>query len=441
MTKQDNVTLDVPIGKIATLQVPSELTQESRAAQVVRGLRTRLKRQFTRTQQQDRDANHLIPLLTAPLTDISANLLIKRWSTQYWAAEEISRQQMLVRLLETQQSLSAGAEQIRLFFRRLYAYSDSLLPLVRLRADLLSWRKKNPELSILEKELKTLLVSWFDVGMLELQPITWDSPASLLEKLIEYEAVHEINSWLELKHRLTGNRRCYAYFHPRMPNVPLIFVEIALTREMADNVQNLLDPDLADTDLDKAKCANFYSISNTQLGLRGISFGNFLLKRVVEALSQDYPQLRYFVTLSPIPGFTNWLAEQHGDDLQGILGDKAERRAAKDDPDAGKKWVRRLCEAAEEEKNDAVQRNGMRLVSYYLLTLDQGQLLDPVARFHLGNGARLERLNWAADTSDKGVEQSCGWMANYRYELSQLDANLVALAAGKPKSKISYRWR
>lgn len=436
MTKMD-IRLD--IGKTATLQVPSELTQESRAAQIVRGVSTRLKIQFARTQQRDRDASYLTPLLTAPLTDSSANLLIKKWSDQYWAADETGRLSMLLRLLETVQELSAESEQLRLFFRRLYAYSASLFPLVRLRADLLSWRKKKSELAILERELKILLVSWFDVGMLELQPITWDSPASLLEKLIEYEAVHEINSWTELKHRLTGNRRCYAYFHPRMPNIPLIFVEVALTREMADNVQHLLDPDLVDAELDKARCANFYSISNTQLGLRGISFGNFLLKRVVEALSQDYPQLRYFVTLSPIPGFSRWLAAQHGDDLQDILGSKSEKRLAKSDPEAGAKWVVRLCEATQEEKNGAAQRNGARLVAYYLLSLVEGQPLDPVASFHLGNGARLERVNWAADTSVKGLKQSCGWMANYRYELSQLDANLVSLAAGKPKSKIRYR--
>lgn len=440
MTKLGNVSANLSIKKTTVLDNSGfDSEQKNRAVQVVRGIRARFKKRLNKSYQPNTERT--IALLTAPLTDHAANILMAQWSAQYWEVGNKNKQLMLTELVSTGKSLPIKAEQKQLFFRRLYASSNSLYPLVQIRADLLLWNKDNPELNELEKELKPLLVSWFDLGMLELKPITWNSPASLLEKLIEYEAVHEINSWSELKHRLTGNRRCYAYFHPRMPDIPLIFVEIALTEEMADNVQDLLNPSLLDTELHKARCANFYSISNTQSGLRGISFGNFLLKRVVEALSQDYPQIRSFVTLSPIPGFTRWLEKQHGDDLQEIINNKTERRLAQSDPDAGRKWVERMTKAAQEEKNETVQRIGLKLAADYLIRFHNGQLVDSVARFHMGNGARLERLNWAADTSSKGLKQSAGLMVNYLYDLEQLDTNLALLASNKPRSKLNSRWR
>src|SRR5699024_4290615 len=281
---------------------------------------------------------------------------------------------------------------------------------------------------------------WFDVGMLELRRISWDSPASLLEKLIIYEAVHEIRSWDDLRNRVADHRRCYAFFHPRMEASPLIFVEVAFSSSMADNVQALLDPNAPTDDPDKARWAIFYSISNTQPGLRGISFGNFLLKRVVEALLHEFPRLKGFATLSPIPGFTRWLARQDNATLCRLITDKTESQRTSSQKLLGSDWVHRLTEAAQDQAPDAVRRTGLRLAGHYLKSFRHDQPLDPVARFHLGNGARIERLNWAADTSPKGLSQSCAIMANYVYDLDQLDDNLAQLALGNVKTGRSLRW-
>lgn len=408
---------------------------------VLRRLRNRLSRLLER--ERGDSAERAQALLTAPLTDNRANELVAEWAARYWAAEPAARRLMLSELVLAKGLAGARAENGRLFFRRLYAHMDGLHPLVQLRADLLRWRKEVPELRSLEHELKALLGSWFDVGMLELRPITWDSPASLLERLIEYEAVHEISSWAELKHRLTGNRHCYAYFHPRMDMIPLIFVEIAFTERMADNVQALLDPGHAINHAreDRARWAMFYSISNTQYGLRGMSLGNFLLKRVIQALLQDYPQLRSFATLSPMPGFVRWLEAQHGDALVELINDKEERRLAQGDPDAGRKWAVRIAKSlTTDEKNEAIRRIAMHFATHYLNGLrEDGQPIDPVARFHLGNGARIERLNWAADVSERGLQQSCAMMVNYVYELDELDDNIALLGQGKPRSRLTGR--
>lgn len=380
-------------------------------------------------------------LFSARLTDVAANRLAKQWSARYLAADAKERRALLTGLTQASSGLEPREDQGLRMFRRLYAQAESLNLLVELRADMLRWRKQVSGLGVLERELEGLLSSWFDVGMLELRPITWDSPASLLEKLIQYEAVHEIRSWEELKHRVAGHRRCYAFFHPRMSGVPLIFVEVAFATQMAGNVQVLLDPQAPPDDTGKARWAIFYSISNTQPGLRGISFGNFLLKRVIDELLRELPRLKSFATLSPIPGFAEWLGKQDGKALQDLLNDKADKQQALDDPEAGLKWVDRLKSAAAGQASDAVQRTGLRLAVQYLKTMKNGQPLDPVARFHLGNGARIERVNWAADCSAKGMAQSCGIMANYLYELDQLDDNLAQLAAGKPRLGMNLRWR
>lgn len=289
--------------------------------------------------------------------------------------------------------------------------------LVDLRADLLRYLKNDPELAVLDRELESRLSAWFDVGFLELQRITWNSPAALLEKLIEYEAVHEIRSWTDLKNRLDCDRRLYAFFHPRMPAEPLIFVEVALTDGLADSVQDLLDEHAPVFDHRKADTAIFYSISNTQVGLRGVSFGNFLLKRVIDDLKRDFPKLENFATLSPMPGLAAW-ARKHPEVLAELelpmpLAELLVPNWADD-----KTNVRALREPL------------LRLGARYLMVARQegNELLpaDPVARFHLGNGARIERLNYLGDTAVKGFRQSFGLMVNYRYLLDELEGNLDA---------------
>ncbi len=308
--------------------------------------------------------------------------------------------------------------------------------LVDMRADLLRFLQDDPELAVLDRELEGRLTAWFDVGFLELQRITWNSPAALLEKLIAYEAVHEIRSWTDLHNRLDSDRRCYAFFHPRMPMEPLIFVEVALTRKLADNIHELLDESAPVFDAQRADTAIFYSISNTQKGLRGVSFGNFLLKRVIDDLKRDFPRLKCFATLSPIPQFRAWLKSEP-EALRNAASEREWARIRKAaevsgdatlhdvlaDPD----WPRKPALAG------ALREPLERLCARYLAEARQdGRPHDPVARFHLGNGARIERLNWLADTSAKGLKQSFGMMVNYLYDPDAIEENVENYAgAGK----------
>jgi malonyl-CoA decarboxylase len=292
--------------------------------------------------------------------------------------------------------------------------------LVDLRADMLRYLEKDKELAVLDRELESRLSAWFDVGFLELQRITWNSPAALLEKLIEYEAVHEIRSWTDLKNRLDSDRRLYAFFHPRMPAEPLIFVEVALTDHLADNVQALLDENAPVFDNRKADTAIFYSISNTQVGLRGVSFGNFLLKRVIDDLQRDFPKLAHFATLSPMPGLASWVRKNPA-----VLGE-AGIELSLEDLSTGA-W------AADKKQARALRDPLSRLAARYLASAKQGggesgPPADPVSRFHLGNGARVERLNYLGDSSAKGFRQSFGLMVNYLYSPDDIEANLEAFA-------------
>jgi malonyl-CoA decarboxylase len=300
--------------------------------------------------------------------------------------------------------------------------------LVDMRGELLVNNGKDSALAVLEADLKDLLVGWFDIGFLELRRITWDTPASILEKLIAYEAVHAIGGWDDLKNRLASDRRCYAFFHPRMPDEPLIFVEIALVDGIANNVQTLLDVAAPVADPHKADTAIFYSISNAQRGLDGISFGDFLIKRVVEVLSHELENLDNFLTLSPIPGFSRWLGERmkNGD----LLNGSDERALAPFFPGAKKNEILatalgRPTWTADEKLSNALEPPLMRLCAEYLLTAKRsdGRALDPVANFHLSNGARMERLNWRADVSQKGLSQSAGMMINYRYRAREIEEN------------------
>ncbi len=393
----------------------------------------------------DRDrwpaAGDVTAMFTARLTDVGANRMARSWAERYLQGDEDQRRRLLAGLAEASAQLAPRDDSGLRLFRRLYAQAESLQLLVELRADMLRWRNQVAGLGPLEAELASLLSSWFDVGMLELRRISWDSPASLLEKLIEFEAVHAIQSWEDLRNRVADHRRCYAFFHPRMQGVPLIFVEVAFTEQMADNVQALLDLRAPQPDPEKMRCAIFYSISNTQSGLRGISFGNFLLKRVVEELLREFPRLKTFATLSPIPGFANWLARQDVEAMLALLSEKADRQRTMDEQLAGEAWLALLTEAAQADKApDAMQKAGLRLAARYLKNMKNNTPLDPVARFHLGNGARIERLNWGADTSAKGMRQSCAIMANYLYDLDELDENLASLAQGKVRTGRALRW-
>ena len=300
--------------------------------------------------------------------------------------------------------------------------------LVDLRGDLLQIRHTDPALKGLDADLKDLLRSWFDIGFLKLDRITWDAPATLLEKLMAYEAVHEIQSWDDLKNRLDSDRRCFAFFHPHMPNEPLIFVEVALVSGMADNIQALLDEQAPSIDPDVADTAIFYSISNAQFGLSGISFGGFLIKRVVDSLAGEVKNLKNFATLSPVPGFRTWLDGLLGRDDETVLTAAEAKILCKHAfTESGNAALRSLLKVAwhEDETTAALLKRPLcRLCAHYLLVEKRGDgPLDSVARFHLRNGAGIERINWLADTSRRGLAESAGMMVNYSYRLDMIEAN------------------
>ena len=324
----------------------------------------------------------------------------------------------------------------RRLLQRFSAFPDGLRFLIDLRAEMLPSLKGDKRLQPLDVELESMFSTWLEVGFLELRRISWDSPASLIEKLIKYEAVHDIKSWADVKNRLDPDRRCYGFFHPRLPNDPLIFVEVALLRDVARGITPLLDEAAAMEDLKAATTAIFYSISNTQTGLRGVSFGDSLIKRVVETLKVEFPQLKTFATLSPIPGFRTWLGKNLArlvEPLDTKLRSALAHECGLDGDSPLVTQVLALSDAALDLPEDsAVRRLLLHAAARYLghEWLD-GKPLDPVARFHLGNGARVERINWAGDPSPKGMRQSCGLMVNYLYDLRRLDQHRAMLAKGK----------
>jgi malonyl-CoA decarboxylase len=305
-------------------------------------------------------------------------------------------------------------------FRRLNMAPGGTGVLVDMRRQLLEGLGENPQWLGIEADLAHLLRSWFNRGFLTLQRIDWRSSALILEKLIHYEAVHEIQGWRDLRRRLQADRRCYAFFHPALPEEPLIFIEVALTKGMSAKVQPLLDPDSPVLDPASADCAIFYSITNCQQGLRGISFGNFLIKQVAEDLGQDLPRLKRFATLSPVPGLRSWLAAMADASETGPLHAELAAILAKLDVPH---WFEDNLLSAE------LQRRLAPLCAHYLLYAKQDQEpRDPAARFHLVNGARLARLNWLGDTSATGMRQSAGMMVNYVYRLAEVERNHEAYA-------------
>lgn len=324
---------------------------------------------------------------------------------------------------------TALVPQWRHLMRWFTALPDGVKFLVDLRAELLPLARSSPELGDLDADLRDLLSAWFDVGLLEMRSITWDAPAALLEKLIAYEAVHAIQSWDDLKNRLDSDRRCFAFFHPNMPDEPLIFVEVALVNGMSGNVQTLLDESAPRINPEEADTAIFYSISNAQRGLAGISFGNFLIKRVVDELRSEFPKLKTFATLSPIPGFGKWLRGKL-EASEAPIPTPAESKALQAHAEGEGSALLQNALAIEgwwqnETLCEALQVPVSRAAAHYLFN-EKGRgerALDPVAHFHLSNGARMERLNWLGDVSGKGVHQSYGMMINYLYKLPEIDEN------------------
>lgn len=318
--------------------------------------------------------------------------------------------------------------------QRFAVFPQGMRFLLDLRAELLPHLKGDRRLLPLDAELEHLFSTWFDVAFLELRRLSWDSPASLLEKLIKYEAVHDIRSWADLKNRLDSDRRCYGFFHPRLPNEPLIFVEVALVNAISDSITPLLDENAAPADIARATTAIFYSISNTQTGLRGVSFGDSLIKNVVETLAEEFPRLRTFATLSPIPGFRAWFNKQCAAAIDG-LDDKRRAelgRAVGFEPPQAAHVLAAADKALDLPPKSLVRQLLLQCAAQYLgRELQDGKPLDAVARFHLGNGARVERLNWAGDPSAKGLKQSFGLMVNYLYDLKRIDKHRSLLADGR----------
>jgi malonyl-CoA decarboxylase len=314
----------------------------------------------------------------------------------------------------TAAALADAAEPVRQeVLRRMNMSPGGTAMLVAIRKEILLLLRANPALKPLESDLLHLLGSWFNRGFLELRRIDWNTPAAVLDKLIAYEAVHEIAGWDDLRRRLAADRRCFGFFHPALPGEPLIFVEVALVVGLAGSVKNLLARDTGDAEqrgrAAAADTAIFYSISNCQDGLRGISFGNFLIKQVVEELRAELPQLTRFATLSPIPGFAAWVEPRL---------DEADRKLL-----AAPEWWR-----------DGLAANALRpplekFCAEYLTTVVKAQgPADPVAKFHLGNGARLERINWLGNVSPRGMRESFGMMVNYLYDIATIEANHEAFA-------------
>ncbi len=309
----------------------------------------------------------------------------------------------------------------RELLRRLNQVPGATEKLVHMREDLLVMLKSEPKFASFDADFEHLFSSWFNRGFLVLKPIDWNTPANILEKIIEYEAVHAINDWDDLRRRIQpSDRRCFAFFHPAMPEEPLIFVEVALTKGLPESVTGLLAEARASIADEKIDTAVFYSISNCQKGLRGVSFGNFLIKQVVNDLTQDFSGLKNFVTLSPIPGFRKWLESEYGESevtsIKEIMNSLGSEESFLID-----------------EATQSLEKPLKILLAKYFLEAKRadGWPLDPVSRFHLGNGASLMQFNWMADISEKGLKQSAGLMVNYKYDLATVEDNHESYAREK----------
>jgi malonyl-CoA decarboxylase len=365
-----------------------------------------------------RQALEAYRMLSGPALNAFFDILTREFSPDPGAVEDAAgayrRDASQANLIRLQHVVEPPRQEL---FRRLNLAAGGTAALVEMRRRVLRELPAQSHWAGIDADLAHLLSSWFNRGFLSLQRIDWRTPALVLEKLMQYEAVHEIQGWRDLRRRLASDRRCYAFFHPALPDEPIIFIEVALAKGMSDQVQPLLEPDSPVVDPAGADTAIFYSITNCQEGLRGISFGNFLIKQVAEDLGREFPRLKTFATLSPIPGFRRWLTEAVIE-LPELpeLGELAGALAAED-------WFERAGPGTH------LRTELMRLCAYYLQRAKHDkEPTDSVARFHLGNGARMERLNWLADTSKTGMARSAGLMVNYVYRLKDVERNHEAYA-------------
>ncbi len=368
-----------------------------------------------------REALAAYQALEGPAAAVFFDLLVDEFSPDPEAVERFADgyrdEPSQANLILLQQAVEPPRQEL---FRRLNMALGGTGVLVEMRRQVLRDLGAREQWRGIEADLAHLLRSWFNRGFLTLQRIDWRTSALVLEKLIEYEAVHQIEGWHDLRRRLAADRRCYAFFHPALPDEPLIFIEVALTRGMSARVQPLLDPESPVLDPESANCAMFYSITNCQQGLRGVSFGNFLIKQVVDDLGRELPRLKLFATLSPVPGFRAWLANlaQAPDGVR-AHADVGALLAELESPS----WF------DDRTLSSSLQQRLAPLCAHYLLHAKQDQEpADAVARFHLVNGARLERLNWLGDTSAAGIRQSAGMMVNYVYRLGSVERNHEAYA-------------
>ena len=340
------------------------------------------------------------------------------------AAADFSSDASPQSLIKLQHAVESPRQEL---FRRLNVASGATAALVDLRRRLSRELKTAPQLAAVDADLAHLFGSWFNRGFLKLERIDWRTPAIVLEKLIQYEAVHEIAGWKDLHRRLATDRRCFGFFHPALPDEPLIFIEVALTERISDAVAPLLDQDSPLADPARADSAIFYSITNCQEGLRGISFGNLLIKQVAEELSREFPRLKNFATLSPIPGFRRWLDPLLAKDEPELLSDEESASLASAFPaETGTAALAGIIGKRHWWRDVALRKTAepvlTRLAAHYLMVESNGKRArDPVAHFHLSNGARVERLNMAGDTSDKGAKESATMMVNYLYDPGKIE--------------------
>jgi len=307
-------------------------------------------------------------------------------------------------------------------FRRLNLAPGGTAALVRMREQLMDAAEHRDDLAVIDNDFVHLFSSWFNRGFLVLRRIDWSTSASILEKIIRYEAVHEIRDWEELRRRIDlPDRRCYAFFHPALVDEPLIFVEVALTREIPEAIAPILSDKRDEVDPERATTATFYSITNCQRGLAGVTFGHFLIKQVVEEVRREWPRISTFVTLSPSPNFAEWLKRERANEAS--LAIDADDREALGALDRADWWL-------DDQLVEVIGEPIMRAAAWYYVRARnrRGLPVDAVARFHLGNGARLQRLNWIADTSERALEQSFGLMVNYLYDLDYIEQNHEAYA-------------